>query len=137
VLGEWLAPGTHVSAVGANAPFKRELDAAAFARSMVVVDSAEQALLESGDLQAAIASGAITREHIHAELGEILTGQKPGRSNDQQITLFKSVGVAVEDIATAAFVYEQAMARGLGVPVRLDADECVEVPVTSPGVASH
>lgn len=120
VKGEWLEPGMHVSGVGANAPTKRELDGTAFARSRLVVDFAEQTLQEAGDLQDAIRTGAITADHIHAELGDIITGRRSGRENDQEITLFKSVGVAVEDIATASFVYEQAVAAGLGRSLEFD-----------------
>lgn len=120
VRGEWFEPGMHVSGVGANAPAKRELDGMAFARSKVVVDFTEQALQEAGDLQEAVRTGAITVEHIHAELGDVLTGRKGGRANDEEITLFKSVGVAVEDIATASFVYERALAAGIGRSLEFD-----------------
>jgi alanine dehydrogenase len=119
VRGEWLEPGCHVNAVGANAPTKREVDAEAFARARVVVDFEEQALQEAGDLMAAIESNAISRESIHAELGDVVIGKKKGRENDRQITLFKSVGVAIEDLAAAAFVYREALAKGLGTEVDL------------------
>ncbi len=75
-------------------PTKRELDGTAFARSKVVVDFVEQTLRENGELQDAIRTGAITANHIHAELGDIITGRKPGRENDEEITLFKSVVIA-------------------------------------------
>lgn len=120
VKGEWLEPGMHVSGVGANTALKRELDGIAFARSKVVVDFAEQALQEAGDLQEAIRTGAITADHIYAELGDVVTGRKAGRSSDTEITLFKSVGVAVEDIMTANFVYEQALSAGLGHHLAFD-----------------
>jgi alanine dehydrogenase len=120
--GEWLEPGTHVSGVGANAPSKRELDDTTFRRSKVVVDFREQALDEAGDLQGALRSGAIGPDAIHAELGEIVAGHKAGRQSPTEITLFKSVGVAIEDIAAAAFVYEQALAKGLGTPLPLNGD---------------
>lgn len=118
--GDWLEEGAHVSGIGANTPAKRELDGATFRRSKIVVDFKEQALEEAGDLREALKTGAITAADLHAELGEIITGIKPGRSNDQEITLFKSVGVAVEDIGAAAYVFEQARAKGLGTPMTLD-----------------
>jgi alanine dehydrogenase len=114
---EWLEPGTLVNGVGANAAGKQELDAPCFAMGKVVVDFKAQALEEAGDLRHAISTGAISAEKIHAELGEIVVGNKKGRENDTEITLFKSVGVAIEDIATASFVYEKAMARGIGTMV--------------------
>jgi alanine dehydrogenase len=119
--GDWLEKGTHVSGVGSNSPAKKELDGVTFSRSKLVLDFREQVLQEAGDLQQAMRSGAIDLDHIHAELGDIVTGKKEGRSSPEEITLFKSVGVAVEDIATAAFVYQQALARGLGKEIALGA----------------
>jgi alanine dehydrogenase len=119
IRGEWLPPGCHVNAVGANAPTKREVDAAAFARARVVVDFEEQALQEAGDLMAAIESGAFARERIHAELGDIVIGRKKGRESRDQVTLFKSVGVAIEDVAVAARVYQEAKKKGLGAELNL------------------
>jgi alanine dehydrogenase len=101
--GEWLEEGTHLSAMGSNTPNKRELDGTVFRRSMVVVDFKDQALQEAGDLQDAVRTGAIPAAAIDVELGDIITGKKPGRQNDREITLFKSVVMAVEDIATATF----------------------------------
>ncbi|MGH9936443.1 MAG: ornithine cyclodeaminase family protein, partial [Blastocatellia bacterium] len=120
--GEWLEEGTHVSGIGANAPAKQELDGETFRRSKIVVDFREQTLQEAGDLREAISAGVISADDVHAELGEIITGRKEGRANSREITLFKSVGIAVEDIATAAFVYEQAMAKGLGAQMALDGE---------------
>lgn len=111
---EWIEPGTHVSGIGANTPAKRELDATTFQRSKVIVDFKEQALAEAGDLQAAIRDGAITAEDVHAELGDVIVGRATGRADAGEITLFKSVGVAIEDVAVAAEVYKQALAKGLG-----------------------
>jgi ornithine cyclodeaminase/alanine dehydrogenase-like protein (mu-crystallin family) len=119
--GHWLEEGTHLSGVGSNAPGKRELDGTAFHRSRIVVDFAEQALQEAGDLQDALRTGAIQRDAIAAELGEVITGKKEGRQSDRQITLFKSVGMAIEDVATATFAYQQALAAGVGAHVQLDA----------------
>jgi alanine dehydrogenase len=119
IRGEWLAPGCHVNAVGANAPVKREVDAEAFARSRVVVDFEDQVLQEAGDLIAAVESGAFSRERIYGELGDIVIGKKKGRDSDDQITLFKSVGVAIEDVAVAAWVYAEARRQGLGTEIDL------------------
>jgi ornithine cyclodeaminase/alanine dehydrogenase-like protein (mu-crystallin family) len=119
--GEWLEEGTHTNCVGANSPTKREIDDETFRRSKVVVDFREQVLDEAGDVRAAIASGAMSTERIHAEMGDIVIGRAPGRVNEREITLFKSVGVALEDVATASFVYEQALARSVGTPMTLHA----------------
>lgn len=119
IRGEWLPPGCHVNAVGANAPVKREVDADTFTRARVVVDFEEQVLQEAGDLIAAIESGAFSRDRIHAQLGDVVIGKKKGRETDDQITLFKSVGVAIEDVAVAAFVYREASKRGLGTEIDL------------------
>ena len=118
--GDWLEDGTHLSGVGSNTPTKRELDAESFRKSRIIVDFAEQALQEAGDLQDALRKGAIDEGAIAAELGEVITGKKAGRQDDRQITLFKSVGMAIEDIATATFVYQQALAAGVGTQVQLD-----------------
>ena len=82
--GAWLEPGTHVSGVGANAPAKRELDATTLRSSRIVVDFREQVLQEAGDIQEALKSGAIQPEGIYAELGEVVTGAKPGRIDDRR-----------------------------------------------------
>jgi len=120
--GQWIEAGAHVTGAGSNTPTKCELDAVAFQRSTLVVDFREQALKEAGDLQQALRSGAITEDAIYAEIGEVLTGRKAGRTSERQITLFKSVGMAIEDLATASFAYQQALAMGLGTYVELDAN---------------
>ena len=100
--GEWLSPGVHINAVGATRPTWRELDDAVIRRAKLYVDSREAASQESGDVIAA--------QGTFFELGEVLGGLRPGRENDDDITLFKSVGVAVEDIASAALVWRLATA---------------------------
>lgn len=119
ILADWLEPGTHVNSVGANAPVKREVEAAAFSRCRVVLDFREQVLGEAGDLMAAIRDGDFPEEAIQAELGDIVVGRDTGRDSPDDITLFKSVGVAIEDVACAAFVYDEARKRGLGQTMRL------------------
>jgi alanine dehydrogenase len=120
VHGAWLAPGTHVTSVGVNGA-GRELDAEAVARSLVVVESRSAALSPfptgSNDLAWAIRDGAITADHVHAELGELVSGTRPGRTDAEQITLYKSVGVAAQDAAAAALVLSIARAAGLGTEV--------------------
>ena len=100
--GKWLSPGAHINAIGANHPKWRELDDDALAASKIFVDSREAAMVESGDV---IAAG-----HIFAEIGEVVAGVQPGRESDDEITLFKSLGQAVEDIAAADLVYRRSMA---------------------------
>ncbi len=97
--GSWLSPGTHINAVGANRPTWRELDDGALAASKIFVDSREAAVVESGDI---IAAG-----HIFAEIGEVVAGVRRGRESETEITLFKSLGAAVEDIAAADLVYQK------------------------------
>ena len=101
--GKWLSPGAHINAVGANHPKWRELDDDALTASKIFVDSREAAIVESGDV---IAAG-----HIFAEIGEVVGGIRPGRESDDEITLFKSLGQAVEDIAAADLVYKRAKAN--------------------------
>jgi len=119
LFGEWLASGTHVNAVGACVPKARELDTAAVARSRLFVDRRESALAESGDFLLARAEGAIGDDHIVAELGEVLIGSQPGRRNRDEITLFDSLGLAVEDLAAADYVVRRARERGLGTEIDL------------------
>jgi ornithine cyclodeaminase/alanine dehydrogenase-like protein (mu-crystallin family) len=100
LVGDWLSPGSHVNAIGANRPTWRELDDETLAVSRIFVESRDAAMIESGDV---IAAGRIS-----AEIGEVVADDRLGRQNDQEITLFKSLGSAVEDIAAASLVYEMA-----------------------------
>jgi ornithine cyclodeaminase len=119
LLGEWLAPGAHVNAAGACFPAARELDTPAVVRSRLFVDRRESALNEAGDFLIPKREGAIGDEHIAGELGEVVIGRVPGRRSESEITLFKSLGLAVEDLAAAHHVHEQAVARGAGAVVAL------------------
>ena len=119
VEGEWLGPGTHINAVGSALPTARELDAEAVRRAQLFVDRRESAMHESGDVLLAIRDGAIDESHIRAELGEVLIGAHPGRTADDEITLFESLGLAVEDVAAAQAVVEAARAEGAGTTIRL------------------
>ncbi|HEY7895512.1 MAG TPA: ornithine cyclodeaminase family protein [Gemmatimonadaceae bacterium] len=108
VMGDWLAPGAHLNVVGASVAAAREVDTTAILRSACFVDRRESALREAGDLVIPIRDGAVAESHIRAELGELLEGQSPGRLTPQEITLFKSVGLAVEDLGAADIVYRRA-----------------------------
>jgi ornithine cyclodeaminase/alanine dehydrogenase-like protein (mu-crystallin family) len=117
---EWLAAGTHVNAVGASQPSARELDVATVAASAIFCDSRESVLAEAGEFRLAIEQGAIAgEEHIRAELGEVLAGMHPGRSDASELTLFRSLGIAVEDLAAARRAVDTARAQGLGIEVEL------------------
>ena len=116
VRREWLSPGTHINAVGSSIAVARELDSATVAASALFVDRRESTINESGDYLFALREGAISGpDHIRAELGEILTGAAPGRTSDDEITLFKSLGLAVEDLAAASFLYDAARREQRGV----------------------
>ena len=119
VLGAWLAEGCHVNAVGSAVPTARELDGEAMRRGRLIVDRRESALHESGDVLLAVAEGAIGPDHIAGELGEVLIGTVAGRTDPAQVTIFKSLGLAVEDVATARAVHEAALRAGEGTLVRL------------------
>lgn len=121
VLGrDDVAPGAFVAAVGADHPEKQELDPALVASSTLVVDVLEQAAT-LGDLHHALAAGVVTRDHVHAELGEVVAGRKPGRRSPEETIVFDSTGMALQDVAAAAAVYERAVQAGRGLPVPLDA----------------
>jgi len=117
--GDWLDKGTHVNAIGSHTPDSRELDATAIKRAKVVVDSRDAALKEAGDLMIPISQGIISPDHIYAELGEIITGRKIGRESEDDITLFKSQGLAIQDVSAASKVYEIAVKKGLGKTLEL------------------
>jgi ornithine cyclodeaminase/alanine dehydrogenase-like protein (mu-crystallin family) len=106
--------------VGADSEEKRELDPALLARATVVVDVLEQCAA-IGDLHHALDAGALARSDVHAELGEIVCGRKPGRTREEEITVFDSTGTALQDVAAAALVYERALERGGGLRVELGA----------------
>jgi ornithine cyclodeaminase len=119
VSGAWLAPGAHVNAAGANFAFRRELDGDAVSRAgIIAVDSKEQAQIEAGDLIEPFKQDPSGWDRV-CELAEIVSGKAPGRGGAEQITLFKSVGIATWDIAVAARVFERAERQGLGRHVPL------------------
>jgi alanine dehydrogenase len=113
LTAELVRPGTFIAATGADNSDKSEIDPRLYAATRAVVDSLEQCA-EIGDLHHALAAGAVTTGHVHATLAEIVAGQKPGRSDARQITLFDSTGIGLQDVAAAAGVYRRALARGVG-----------------------
>jgi ornithine cyclodeaminase len=116
----WLQPGAHVNAVGASTPQAREIDTATVAASALFCDSRESVRHEAGEFQLAVREGAITgEEHIRAELGEVLAGSAPGRRDDGELTLFRSLGIGVEDLAAAEIAVAAARVQGLGMEVEL------------------
>ena len=114
-----LEAGTHINAVGSFTPEMREVPEETIGRSRVVVDSREACWEEAGDLLIPLKKGLISRDHVHAELGEILSGAKPGRRTDAEVTIFKSVGNAVQDVAVATKALEEARKQDLGVEIEI------------------
>lgn len=112
-------PGTHINAIGAYTPAMREVPGTTVARARVVVDAVDAALAEAGDLIVPLREGLIERAHVATELGQVVSGARPGRTAAEQVTLFKSVGNAVQDIAVARYAVERAMALGRGQRVTL------------------
>ena len=117
VRRDWLAPGAHVNAVGSSIPTARELDADTVAASALFADARESMVNEGGDYLFAVREAGIGPDHIRAELGEVLTGSGQGRLADDELTVFKSLGLAAEDLAAAEHVYTRAQAAGAGVTV--------------------
>jgi ornithine cyclodeaminase len=115
--GAWVAPGAHINAVGACFAAFRELDTAAVVRSRLYVDRRESALAEAGDFLIPKAEGAIGDDHIVGELGDVVLGRIPARRSRDEVTLFKSLGIAIEDLAAAHLILERARAQGKGFAV--------------------
>jgi ornithine cyclodeaminase len=117
--GDWVAPGTHITAAGSNSLLRREIDEATVRKAdRVVVDSRPSAMKEAGDLLPSLEKG---RLHVGmlAELGEVIAGTRPGRTSDEQITLFESQGMAIQDLIIAAELLKLAKAKGLGTEIDL------------------
>ena len=119
VLGAWVAPGAHVNAVGAYTPTTRELDSDLVASALLYADRRESLLSEAGEFLIPKGEGRFGDEHIVGEIGDVLTGKAPGRSSPDDITLFKSLGIAIEDLASAHRIYEICQDRGLGTWVEI------------------
>jgi alanine dehydrogenase len=120
VMRDDIAPGTFIAAVGADSQGKQELDPTLVASATLVVDVLEQCA-EIGELQHVLAAGLMTREQVHAELGAVVAGRRPGRTRPDQITIFDSSGTALQDVAAAIAVYEKVRLTGRGTEVKLDA----------------
>lgn len=111
---DWISPGAHVNAIGTHSPNSREIDSATMAAARIFVDRRESALNESGDYLLAAKEGLINADSIVGEIGELLLGTKPGRNSVNEITLFKSLGLAIEDVACAEYLYQRALSEGRG-----------------------
>lgn len=111
---EWISAGAHINAIGTFSPKAREIDTATMVAASVFVDRRESALNEAGDYLIAAQEGAIGPEHIRGELGDVLTGGQPGRTSPAEITLFKSLGLGIEDLAAAEYVYKKAQEQNSG-----------------------
>jgi alanine dehydrogenase len=125
---EWVRPGAHLNVVGSSIARSREVDSALMARARLFVDARESALKEPGDILIPLAEGAISADHIVAELGELVAGVRSWQRNADEVTLFKSQGIAIEDIASARYVYEEAKRRGLGTEIELGGEAMVHAP---------
>lgn len=117
--GEWLSPGTHVNLVGSAIPTTTEVDDTCVARSRFFVDYRPAAMAAAGELLNAIKSGAVSDNHIVAEIGEVAMGNNAGRIDDAEITLYKSLGVSAQDLVVAHFLYAKAVSENFGVDIEL------------------
>jgi ornithine cyclodeaminase/alanine dehydrogenase-like protein (mu-crystallin family) len=115
----WVKAGAHINAVGSSIPTTREIDTATMTAARLFVDRRESALNEAGDVLIAMREGAFTADHIQAELGDVIIGSDPGRRSEVELTVFKSLGLAVEDVAAAAFILKRAQETGIGQTVRM------------------
>lgn len=118
VMHDWISDGMHINAVGADAPGKQELDPDILKRAKVIVDDLEQAS-HSGEINVPISEGELSRSDVHADIGEVIAGKKEGRWSDDDVTIFDSTGLAVQDVGTAWTVYQKALDEGLGSEVEL------------------
>jgi ornithine cyclodeaminase/alanine dehydrogenase-like protein (mu-crystallin family) len=114
LLGEWISPGAHLNIVGSSIAAAAEIDTAAVAKSRFFVDRRESTLNEGGEYLRAVRAGAVTPQHILAEIGEVANGSKAGRASHEEVTLYKSLGIAPQDLASAHYVLEKARAAGVG-----------------------
>ena len=113
VMNDWVAPGTHINCIGADAPGKQELDPAILKRARVIIDDWEQAS-HSGEINVPLTKGEITKDDVDAEIGEVVAGLKPGRLSESDVTVFCSTGLAVQDSLTAKIAYDAAVRDRVG-----------------------
>lgn len=118
VKDAWVKPGTHINAIGADAKGKQELESALTKRAKVVVDDLSQAV-HSGEVNVPVSEGVLKAEEIYAQIGEIVAGRKPGRTSDDEITIFDSTGLAIQDVSTGTAVYRRAMDAGKGIRLKM------------------
>jgi alanine dehydrogenase len=118
VMNEWIAPGTHIAALGADKGGDQELDPKVLQRARIFVDDIRQCRTD-GEINVPLRAGLITESDIAGEIGEVITGRKPGRTSDDEITLFDSTGIALQDSATVPLEYERAVAAGVGVEKKM------------------
>ena len=116
---DWISPGAHINAIGTHSPNSREIDGATMAAARIFTDRGESALNEAGDYLLAAKEGLVTPASILAEIGELLIGTKPGRTSRTEITLFKSLGLAIEDVACADYLYQKSLSQNIGTWVNL------------------
>ncbi|KKK96000.1 hypothetical protein LCGC14_2667160, partial [marine sediment metagenome] len=118
VMKEWIAPGAHIAAIGADKGGDQELDPKILQRARIFVDDIRQCRTD-GEINVPLQQGIIKEEDIAGEIGEVITGKKPGRTSDKEITLFDSTGIALQDSATVSLEYERAMAAGVGIEKKM------------------
>ncbi|HZD39832.1 MAG TPA: hypothetical protein VE131_03870, partial [Terriglobales bacterium] len=116
---DWLKSGAHINAVGSHRPDLREIDGATMAGAKVIVDSREAVMAECGDILLALKENSISESQIHGEIGEVLAQMKTGRTRRGEVTLYKSVGIAIQDVAAANLVYRTALQKGIGAHVEI------------------
>ena len=114
VSADWWKPGAHINAIGSHAPGVRELDTASIQRARIICDQLEACMTEAGDLQIPVEDGDYAWSSVVGNLGDVVNGDTAGRTSDEEVTLFKSVGLAIQDISCAALVYREAAANGIG-----------------------
>jgi len=115
INGDWIKPGTHINGVGSHAPAMREIDSKTVIKSKVVCDLIDACKAEAGDLIIPVTNGEWNWERVHASLGDVITNKKVGREHDSEITLFKSVGLAIQDLSAALHVYQKAVETNVGM----------------------
>ena len=118
VMDEWIAEGTHIAAVGADKGGDQELDPRILQRARIFVDDIRQCRTD-GEINVPLSQGLISEDDIAGEIGEVITGRKPGRTSDSEITVFDSTGIALQDSATVPLEYERAVAAGVGVEKKM------------------
>ena len=119
VMGDWIGPGTHLNVVGSSIPSMREIDEALLLKAQLFVDYRGSTFAQAGEVIAALEAGVIGRDHVRAEIGEVLAGSHPGRGGAEAITLYRSLGIAAQDIACASHCLAEAGIRGIGVEASL------------------